>query len=150
MRNKLPVTGREDILPEGAILISHTDAKGTITFANDDFAAVSGFSREELIGQPHNLIRHPDMPTEAFRVLLAAGHDRANNLISMARSARLFYAQKVLPKAIAGGDLTQPLPPKGGDEIGACLHLAIMRNKLYELASSLRLTARSLKSAVRG
>lgn len=47
-------------------LISETDDKGIITYANDSFCEISGYSKEELIGQPHNIIRHPDMPKEIF------------------------------------------------------------------------------------
>jgi PAS domain S-box-containing protein len=71
MRNNQPVTGVEYDYASDIAIISHTDAKGCITFVNDDFVEVSGFSTEELIGQPHNLVRHPDMPTEAFRDLWA-------------------------------------------------------------------------------
>jgi len=71
MRTNLPVTQREFPFPEGRALVSTTDLKGRILHCNDVFVAVSGFSREELIGRPHNLIRHPDMPAEAFRDLWA-------------------------------------------------------------------------------
>ncbi|MDH0866655.1 methyl-accepting chemotaxis protein [Mitsuaria sp. GD03876] len=77
MRTNLPVTQREFPFPEGRALVSTTDLKGRIQHCNDVFVAVSGFSREELLGKPHNLIRHPDMPAEAFRDLWAtiqAGH----------------------------------------------------------------------------
>jgi aerotaxis receptor len=69
MRNNQPVTQKEYPLREGMAIISHTDAKGRITYGNEDFVEASGYAREELIGQPHNLIRHPDMPAEAFRDL---------------------------------------------------------------------------------
>ena len=69
MRNNLPVSGIERRLDPGATIISHTDAGGRITFVNDDFIEASGYGHDELIGQPHNLLRHPDMPTEAFRDL---------------------------------------------------------------------------------
>jgi PAS domain S-box-containing protein len=69
MRNNQPVTGRELDYPGDIAIISHTDAKGRITFANDDFIEVSGYTADELIGQPHNILRHPDMPAEAFRDL---------------------------------------------------------------------------------
>ena len=71
MRNNQPVSGRGHEVPEGATLVSRTDAKGRIVSANDAFVAISGFTREELIGQAHNLVRHPDMPPEAFRDLWA-------------------------------------------------------------------------------
>ncbi|MCK6426736.1 MAG: methyl-accepting chemotaxis protein [Burkholderiaceae bacterium] len=71
MRQNLPVTQRECPLPSGAALVSITDTQGTITYCNPDFVEVSGYTRAELIGQPHNLIRHPDMPPEAFRDMWA-------------------------------------------------------------------------------
>jgi len=67
MRNNQPVSTTERGYGDDLAIISHTDAKGRITFVNDDFVAVSGYSVDELIGQPHNLVRHPDMPEEAFR-----------------------------------------------------------------------------------
>jgi len=66
MRNNLPVTQREFDFPAGATLMSTTDTQSHITYANDAFVNVSGFDREEIHQQPHNLVRHPDMPQEAF------------------------------------------------------------------------------------
>ncbi|QJQ96566.1 MULTISPECIES: methyl-accepting chemotaxis protein [Halomonadaceae] len=76
MRNNQPVSQREVELQEGHFLISRTDLKGRITYANPAFVEVSGYRQDELIGSPHNLVRHPDMPVEAFANLwetLAAG-----------------------------------------------------------------------------
>lgn len=67
MRTNLPVTQQEFFIPEGVTLVSTTDLKSRITYCNPAFVAVSGYEREELLGQPHNLVRHPDMPSEAFR-----------------------------------------------------------------------------------
>lgn len=53
-------------LKESSLIISETDAKGIITFANDDFVEYSGYSWEELYGKPHNILRHNDMPKAAF------------------------------------------------------------------------------------
>lgn len=66
MRNNQPVTGHEYEFPSTDMLVSATDLTGRIQYCNPAFIAVSGFTRDELIGQPHNLIRHPDMPREAF------------------------------------------------------------------------------------
>ena len=71
MRKNHPITQHEFALVEGETLVSATDLKGRITYCNPAFVRVSGYLREELIGQPHNLIRHPDMPAEAFRDLWA-------------------------------------------------------------------------------
>lgn len=57
----------ETIVPENELIISRTDLKGNITYANETFAQISGYSVEELIGQPHNIVRHPDMPKRAFK-----------------------------------------------------------------------------------
>ncbi|MBE01489.1 PAS domain-containing methyl-accepting chemotaxis protein [uncultured Marinobacter sp.] len=67
MRKNLPVTQREVTLRPGSRLISTTDLKGVMTYCNEDFVAISGYARDELIGQPHNLIRHPDMPPSVFQ-----------------------------------------------------------------------------------
>jgi aerotaxis receptor len=67
MRNNQPVTQKAYDFPPDQTLISVTDLKGRITYCNANFVAVSGYTREELMGQPHNLLRHPDMPAEAFR-----------------------------------------------------------------------------------
>jgi aerotaxis receptor len=66
MRDNGFVTQREFPLSEGDTLLSTTDLKGRITYANDSFIHCSGFEREELYGKAHNLVRHPDMPEGAF------------------------------------------------------------------------------------
>ncbi|WP_028310329.1 methyl-accepting chemotaxis protein [Derxia gummosa] len=67
MRNNLPITQREYDYPDGQTLVSTTDLQSRILYCNRNFIEVSGYTREELIGQEHNMIRHPDMPPEAFR-----------------------------------------------------------------------------------
>lgn len=66
MRLNMPVTHNEYVLNEGMTIVSTTDLQGNINYANPYFIEVSGFSREELIGAPQNILRHPDMPAEAF------------------------------------------------------------------------------------
>jgi len=66
MRINEPVTQREFPMPDGATLMSTTDPRSYVTYADEAFIAMSGFSREEIVGQPHNFVRHPDMPKEAF------------------------------------------------------------------------------------
>ncbi|MFN3887694.1 MAG: methyl-accepting chemotaxis protein [Aquabacterium sp.] len=62
-----PVTGREYDYPAEYKLVSTTDPQGRITHCNGAFVEVSGYGYDELMGQPHSLVRHPDMPPEAFR-----------------------------------------------------------------------------------
>jgi len=71
VRINLPVTAREYAFPRGETLVSTTDLQGRLLYCNPMFIEVSGYAREELLGQPHNMIRHPDMPEEAFRDLWA-------------------------------------------------------------------------------
>ncbi|MGM0520908.1 MAG: methyl-accepting chemotaxis protein [Pseudomonadota bacterium] len=66
MRNNQPVTQREVEINDEDSLVSRTDLKGCLTYANPAFIDISGFTQEELIGAPHNIIRHPDMPPGAF------------------------------------------------------------------------------------
>ncbi|MCK5293746.1 MAG: PAS domain-containing protein [Arcobacteraceae bacterium] len=56
----------ETEVPSGELIVSRTDLKGIITYANDTFLEISGFSHDELIGKNHNVVRHPDMPKIAF------------------------------------------------------------------------------------
>ena len=69
MKMNLPVTTNEKILSDNALIVTKTDLKGQITYVNRDFIDISGYSEQELMGEPHNLVRHPDMPPEAFQDL---------------------------------------------------------------------------------
>lgn len=69
MRKNLPVTNQRKTFSPEQRLISVTDTKGIITDCNDAFVAISGFSKEELLGQPHNIVRHPDMPPAAYATM---------------------------------------------------------------------------------
>ncbi len=69
MKTNLPVTGQERIFPANKTLVSKTDTKGIITFANQNFIEVSGYSEKDLLGSNHNIIRHPDMPAAAFETM---------------------------------------------------------------------------------
>jgi aerotaxis receptor len=71
MRINHPVSSIEYAFPRGETLVSTTDLKGRILYCNPTFIVVSGYEKSELLGQPHNLIRHPDMPEEAFRDMWA-------------------------------------------------------------------------------
>lgn len=66
MRNNLPITSTERPVPDDAVLVSKTDLRGVITYCNRAFIEVSGYTKAELLGQPHNLVRHPDVPQRIF------------------------------------------------------------------------------------
>lgn len=79
-------TALEVPFPQGRLIVSRTDLTGLITHANDAFVEMSGYTREELMGAPHHILRHPDMPKVAFKGLwddVAAGkkwHGYVKNL----------------------------------------------------------------------
>jgi methyl-accepting chemotaxis protein len=66
MKINMPVTDVEYVLTEQDSVVSKTDLRGIITYINEDFLRISGFTQNELIGSSHNIVRHPDMPPEAF------------------------------------------------------------------------------------
>lgn len=66
MRNNQPISQREVVLSDNSYLVSSTNSKGVISHCNDEFIRISGFAQDELIGAPHNVVRHPDMPSAAF------------------------------------------------------------------------------------
>jgi PAS domain S-box-containing protein len=70
MQNKNAYVSQKEVqFPNGTVLISKTDTKGIITYCDDEFERISGFTRAELIGKSHNIVRHPDMPPQAFKWL---------------------------------------------------------------------------------
>ncbi|MFA6121508.1 MAG: PAS domain-containing methyl-accepting chemotaxis protein [Sideroxydans sp.] len=70
MQNKNAYVSQKEVtFPSGTVLISKTDTKGIITYCDDEFERMSGYSRAELIGKSHNIVRHPDMPAQAFKWL---------------------------------------------------------------------------------
>ena len=78
MRLNTPVSKVEYALDDGRTIVSTTDLQGRITYANPYFIEVSGFTRDELIGAPHNILRHPDMPKTVFWKLwdeIQKGHE---------------------------------------------------------------------------
>ena len=71
MRVNLPVSQQELLLHDDDLIVSRTDLKGRITYANPVFLRTSGYDIDELLGKAHNIVRHPDMPPEAYADLWA-------------------------------------------------------------------------------
>jgi PAS domain S-box-containing protein len=91
---KVRPTGVECFFSEDEIIVSKTDARGIITYANDVFQRVAGYTEEELLGQPHNLIRHPEMPQSVFRYLwltIAAGKEVFAYVVNQARNGDHYW-----------------------------------------------------------
>jgi len=68
------LTGVERSILDNELIVTKTDLRGCITYANTVFVGISGYSEEELLGQPHNCIRHPHMPRAVFRLLWDTVH----------------------------------------------------------------------------
>jgi len=84
----------EIILDPNRYIVSETDEKGRITFANDYFMEVSGYSQEELIGKPHNIVRHPDMPKIVFKLLwqtISSGKNINAVVKNLAKDGRYYW-----------------------------------------------------------
>ena len=69
MKDKVTPTSHEKVMREDDFIVSKTDLKGIITYGNRIFIEFSGYTEEELIGAPHSIIRHPDMPRAVFKLL---------------------------------------------------------------------------------
>ena len=125
MRNNQPVSGREQVYDKDSVLISHTDESGLITFVNDDFINVSGFAAEELIGQPHNMIRHPDMPSEIFRdtwATLKRGRPWSGIIKNRSKNGDHYWVRASMTPKPDGGYMSVRVRP-GAAEIQAAENL---------------------------
>jgi PAS domain S-box-containing protein len=119
LRNNQPVSGVERQYSSDIAIISHTNDKGQITFVNDDFVEVSGYSVDELIGQPHNLLRHPDMPAEAFRDLwdtIKAGRPWAGLVKNRCKNGDHYWVRASVTPKNDGGYMSVRVKP-GRDEV---------------------------------
>lgn len=100
----------EEYMHVGDVIISQTDLRGVITYANRMFCDVSGYRADELVGQPHNIIRHPDMPKAAFEKMwetIKSGQSW-NGLVKNLRKDGLYYwvDTEILPLKDADDNVT--------------------------------------------
>ena len=102
-------TGRESPFGVDEIIVSKTDLKGRITYANDVFQRVSGYTAKELLGQPHSIIRHPDMPRCIFKLLwdrLEAKEEIFAYVLNMAKSGDYYWVfAHITPSFNAAGSV---------------------------------------------
>ncbi len=87
-------TNKEKTFGKDEIVVSKTDLKGNITYGNELFIKLSGYSEEELLGAPHNLIRHPDMPAVVFKALwdtIQAGSEIFAYVINLAKDGSFYW-----------------------------------------------------------
>lgn len=94
MESKTKILNEEIPLDSKKYIISETDAKGKITYCNDYFIEISGYTKEELIGSPHNIVRHPDMPKVVFKLLWETikGGKNINAIVkNLAKDGRYYW-----------------------------------------------------------
>jgi len=109
MRTNLPVTNVEYPITDETLIVSKTDLKGKLAYFNDQFVDASGFTEQELMGQPHNIIRHPDMPPEAFANLwdtLKAGKPWAGAVKNRRKNGDFYWVLASATPIWEGGHVT--------------------------------------------
>lgn len=106
---KLAPTHRECTFADDEIIVSKTDRNGRITYANDVFLRVSAYREREVIGQPHSLIRHPDMPRCVFKLLwetIASGREIFAYVVNLAKTGDHYWVlAHVTPTFGRGGEI---------------------------------------------
>jgi len=140
------VTDRETLFPTGELIVSQTDREGRITMCNEAFVRMSGFSREELIGAPHSILRHPDMPRAAFADLwttVEAGRRWSGYVKNLRKDGGFYWVYAtVIPKIrngqIIGHTSVRRQPSRARVEAASALYASML---LAESASSAGPTA---------
>jgi len=110
MRLNEPITDHEELLPDGVLLTSRTDLTGKITFVNEAFTAISGYAEDELLGAPHNLIRHPHMPKEAFADLwttIKSGRPWEGLVKNRAKNGDFYWVRANVTPIVTDGKITE-------------------------------------------
>ncbi|MEE1924474.1 PAS domain-containing methyl-accepting chemotaxis protein [Pseudomonas sp. 148P] len=109
MKKNLPVTNNQCVFPSGQRLISATDLQGNLTYCNEEFASISGYSREELIGSPHNIVRHPDMPEAVFKQMwsyLRSGRSWMGVVKNRCKNGDFYWVSAYVTPIMEDGRLT--------------------------------------------
>lgn len=110
MKINMPVTDHEVHMKPGKILVSRTDLKGIITYVNDAFVEISGYTREELMGKNHNIVRHPDMPAVAFEDLwisCKAGEPWTNPVKNRTKNGSFYWVEANVTPVFKNGVVTE-------------------------------------------
>lgn len=110
MRTALQLTGTEQFFSDSEIIVSKTDLGGRITYANDVFLRISGYSEDEVLQQPHSLLRHPDMPRSIFKLMwdtLQSGSEIFAYVVNRCKNGDHYWVlAHVTPTFDTGGKIT--------------------------------------------
>lgn len=153
-------SGREIEMPADTVIVSKADLFGRITYINQDFIDVSGYSKDELIGQPHNIVRHPDMPEAVFFDLwetIQGGRPWTGVVKNRASNGDHYWVKANVSPVRRGGQVVEYISvrvPASRDEIAAAekVHAGLRSGRLDDGEGVLqRLTApASVASRVSG
>lgn len=102
------VSERENPYPEGRLIISRTDLRGVLTHVNEAFVEISGYTEAELIGQPHHILRHPDMPKAAYQDLwttLKAGKKWHGYVKNLCKDGSYYWVYATAVPNVRGGEV---------------------------------------------
>ena len=112
-------------------IVSKTDRTGNITYVNDRFCEITGYTRDELLGKPHNIIRHPDMPSETFRIMwqtIQANQSWYGIVKNRKKDGSSYYVDTVINPVIdCGGKIVEFIAIRYD-----VTHLETMKNNLYD------------------
>ena len=100
----------ETEVPEEEIIISRTDLQGNITYVNETFAEMSGYEVEELIGKPHNIVRHPDMPSSVFAELWESIQNKkqwSGIVKNMRKDSGFYWVKAIVSGVYKNGELVE-------------------------------------------
>ncbi|HWI14100.1 MAG TPA: PAS domain-containing protein, partial [Burkholderiales bacterium] len=137
MRLNMPVTNQEYVLPDGEVIVTRTNLKGVITYANEAFGRSCQFSREESVGQAHNIVRHPDMPVEAFADLwrtIKAGRPWSGLVKNRRKDGGFYWVRANVTPMIENGRVTgymsvRTKPQRGEAEAAEALYRNIREGR---------------------
>ena len=109
MRTAIEPTGQERTFGDDELIVSKTDLRGRLTYVNDVFCRISRFDESEILGKPHNVIRHPDMPRSVFKLLwdtIQAGDELFAYVVNVAKDgAHYWVLAHVTPSLSPSGDV---------------------------------------------
>ena len=109
MRKNLPINNTEQFLDDNHVLVVKTNAEGVINYCNDEFISISGFSNEELINAPHNIVRHPDVPPAIFEELwstLKSGKPWMGIVKNRCKNGDFFWVDEHITPVKSGSEIT--------------------------------------------
>ncbi len=143
MKHKQTDTGREFVLPRGALLVSTTGRDRCITYCNPAFVEASGYTRDDLVGQSLDLLDHPDMPLELGQGLwttLDAGKPWSGITKSRRKNGEHFWVRSTIAPIPSGGYMIVRTPALRAQVLAADAMYAAMRNKaarwIYEIEAT--------------